>query len=384
MYNIGRDGMSVGDICDVFQQIHIQAKLVKVDGLSNINQFPCILCLRHHFVVLEKRKNEIYKILDPARGNIKLSKCELENEFAGYVITATPMKEFKIEKTKQSEYVHVFEIVKEVKMHLFIGMVTSILCSLVTLYFPMLIQNIINQIVYEQGNLDVKYILLKVAVIIAIYLIMMRLRNDRMVSLQVKIVQTVATKTFYHAINIPYVYYDNRNSGDVLFRMDLVENMQNTLSAMFVTITIGAVAMLVTLGYICYNYIYVLPILIIIMAFIILYIIIVNRKLLVNNKRMLSKKEKTKSYQTESLINIFQIKSSRMEHKLMEQYKAMLNDYCKEYKESIDKFDLELLFTDVSKLRINSPSFRSKLISEREVNQYFVEAQYISSYLIPN
>lgn len=66
MYNIGRDGMSVGDICDVFQQIHIQAKLVKVDGLSNINQFPCILCLRHHFVVLEKRKNEIYKILDPA------------------------------------------------------------------------------------------------------------------------------------------------------------------------------------------------------------------------------------------------------------------------------------------------------------------------------
>ncbi len=55
-----------------------------------------------------------------------------------------------------------------------------------------------------------------------------------------------------------------------------------------------------------------------------------------------------------------------------------------ELRESIDKFDLELLFTDVSKLRINSPSFRSKLISEREVNQYFVEAQYISSYLIPN
>lgn len=220
--------------------------MVKVDGLSNINQFPCILYLRHHFVVLKKRKNEIYKILDPARGNIKLSKCELENEFAGYVITATPMKEFKIEKTRQSGYVHVFEIVKEVKIHLFIGIVTSILCSLVTLYFPMLIQNIINQIVYEQGNLGVKYILLKVAVIIVICLIVMRLRNDRMVSLQVKIVQTVATKTFYHARNIPYAYYDNRNSGDVLFRMDLVENMQNTLSAMFVTITIGAVAMLVT------------------------------------------------------------------------------------------------------------------------------------------
>lgn len=31
-----------------------------------------------------------------------------------------------------------------------------------------------------------------------------------------------------------------------------------------------------------------------------------------------------------------------------------------------------------------SPSFWNKLISEREVNQYFVEAQYISSYLIPN
>ncbi|OYO75962.1 radical SAM superfamily enzyme YgiQ (UPF0313 family) [Lachnotalea glycerini] len=55
-----------------------------------------------------------------------------------------------------------------------------------------------------------------------------------------------------------------------------------------------------------------------------------------------------------------------------------------ELRESIDKFDLELLFTEVSKLRINIPSFRSKLISEREVNQYFVEAQYISSYLIPN
>ena len=108
---------------------------------------------------------------------------------------------------------------------------------------------------------------------------------------------------FCHIINLPYLYYKNRTTGDIVTRINDLSNVKELISHLFVTIFIDAVLLIVVMIVLLQINIKLTIIAIITMT---LYFII----MLLNNHLVIKKIKK--SYQYSSIVNSYVIESIGM------------------------------------------------------------------------
>ena len=72
LINVGRDGMTLWDICNFLPTVHLSAEVYKVvDGehFELEEDTAYIFVKDKHFVVITKKKSDLVQISDPATGN---------------------------------------------------------------------------------------------------------------------------------------------------------------------------------------------------------------------------------------------------------------------------------------------------------------------------
>ena len=223
-----KDGTSFYNLIEGATAIGFDAKGLtgKLEEI-NVNNLPCIVHFivnksYKHFVVLykiNKNKKQVY-LMDPAKGKKIISFSEFNLLTSNNYLFLKPIKQLPVIKKKNIIYKKLNNIIKQNKILVILITILTfsyfLLNILVSFHFKYILEFSIN---YNITNnlLVINYILL-------ILYFLKNLNNLLKNLLMNKWILTfdneTTLKTYKQILLLPYLYYKNRTTGEVVARLD--------------------------------------------------------------------------------------------------------------------------------------------------------------------
>ncbi|WP_440122443.1 peptidase domain-containing ABC transporter [Tenacibaculum sp. Ill] len=241
---ITRTGVSFSDLIQGSEKLGLKAMGVKitVDNLKSDVPYPLILHWNHdHFVVLEKIKNNVYYILDPGHGKLKLKEEEFlkfwkTTEGKGIALLLQPTEKFfdvepeKVENGTKRGLQFLKSYYKTykkpiVKLVAILG-VTSVLAFI----FPMTIQYLLDEGVQKKKLNIVWVVLLFQSLLFLGQVVFEWFRGVLLIKLGVTVSLKIITDFLYKIIKLPIKFFDTRLYTDILQRIDEQNKIERFLN----------------------------------------------------------------------------------------------------------------------------------------------------------
>ena len=316
-FKIGRDGVSLKALSYVLSDIGLEPRIIeseKLDADLLKSVLPCIICVNNHYVVLEKIKKGKCHICDSGKGKLIRSVFELNKEYSGYIVTVKKTEKFKPTNDEQKDFRYILLFFKKIGMRLFLSVSLCILCNVIMIFIPILLQGFIDSLVYVENERNVTQIAIKLIIIILVYYVITRLRNNKLVELQGDIINNVSSSVIAHMLKIQYSFYDNRTSAELIYRLKIMDGLSRTLTNVVITFAIGITTIIVVGAYIALTSPALICILLLITLLIVVFVVLNNRELVDRNTKLIALGQGLESLQSEMIMNMFQIKCMKLEH----------------------------------------------------------------------
>ena len=250
--NTTKEGTNFYDMSKAAYEIGLIAKGYKIENISNLleieNPFISQIVINNyqHFVVIYKIKNNKLTIMDPAKGMVKISIEEFSKIWTGYILTIEPYK--KLPEYHENNYLN--NIIKYViknnkKMILniiYITLITTIFTCIYSYHFKVIIDNYLLT-----DKLSILVIIIIFIIVLLIKLITEFLRNNLLLYLNQKIDLSIITTTINKIISLPYSYYKNKTTGEIISRINDLLYIKNVVSKTITTIFLDIVLSLIVL-----------------------------------------------------------------------------------------------------------------------------------------
>ena len=323
-----KDGTSFYNLIEGATVIGFDAKGLtgKLEEI-NVNNLPCIVHFivnksYKHFVVLykiNKNKKQVY-LMDPAKGKKIISFSEFNLLTSNNYLFLKPLKQLPVIKKKNIIYKKLNNIIKQNKILVFLITILTfsyfLLNILVSFHFKYILEFSIN---YNITNnlLVINYILL-------ILYFLKNLNNLLKNLLMNKWILTfdneTTLKTYKQILLLPYLYYKNRTTGEVVARFKDLNTIRVYLSNFFSTISTDLISIIV-FGIILFNYNIYLTCLIFFISFLIFlvtYFFSITKKKL--QLKISKYEDKINTYLIEGISNVDTIKGSHLEKRLIDKF----------------------------------------------------------------
>ncbi|MBK1813750.1 peptidase domain-containing ABC transporter [Clostridium sp. YIM B02505] len=338
--DVGRDGLSLRNIMDLMKKLNFEVKAYRSNsmGLRKITLPAIIHWESKHFVVLESINEKNAVIVDPSIGRRKISIEELDEKFSSYSLTATPTDNFVPCRKKDNVWFHYLYLMFKDKKLLFEIMIFSIMSYLITLYFPILIQGIIDGI--SSGDIKSIFNIKRNSVIIAafiLYGIVLFICGRKQVSFKVLIYNVLCKDIFKHLLKLPYKFFENRSIGDITFRIESLGIIRNLYSEKLISFFIDCGSMLIILGYMFSKSLLLTGVVMILFVGTGVIMYFSNKKILENNHYEIIESSKLQTLQIEMLSSIQIIKSSGIEDEIY-------NRWIRQFDSTIEKSKMRELY----------------------------------------
>ena len=323
-----KDGTSFYNLIEGATAIGFDAKGLtgKLEEI-NVNNLPCIVHFivnksYKHFVVLykiNKNKKQVY-LMDPAKGKKIISFSEFNLLTSNNYLFLKPIKQLPVIKKKNIIYKKLNNIIKQNKILVILITILTfsyfLLNILVSFHFKYILEFSIN---YNITNnlLVINYILL-------ILYFLKNLNNLLKNLLLNKWILTfdneTTLKTYKQILLLPYLYYKNRTTGEVVARFKDLNTIRVYLSNFFSTISTDLISIIV-FGIILFNYNIYLTCLIFFISFLIFlvtYFFSITKKKL--QLKISKYEDKINTYLIEGISNVDTIKGSHLEKRLIDKF----------------------------------------------------------------
>lgn len=343
-----KEGTNFYNLAKAAKEIGLNAKGYKLDNIENIinieKPFISQIVVNNykHFVVIYKMKNNKLTIMDPAKGMEKMNIDEFKKLWTGYILIFEPYKKLPIFNDNN----YIFSILKNIlsnnKKIIFnlisLTIISIIFTCIYSYYFKIIIDFVLNT---DKLNLLIIFIIFLIIYFIKIFI--EYLRNNLLLYLNPKIDLSIITTTINKIISLPYNYYKNKTTGEIISRINDLFYVKNVISKIIITVFLDILLAISTM-IILFNInktmtIYLL--IIIILYIIIFYVFKSNIK---------------------NMTNINQEDNAKINSKLVES----ISSY-----ETIKGLNLEKIFqTKINNLylkSINNNIFFSKIINTKEL-----------------
>ena len=279
-----------------------------------------------HFVVIYSinRRNKIITLMDPSVGYNKVNFDQWNKISTRNYIYFKPKKvNPKLEEENKVKLLIKEYIIEHQKSLIFIVCLSFIyvFLNIITSYqFKILLNDLSNDI-YNHSIV----ILLVLIMFILIKKIINLFRNNIINILNCFLDDTLVLDSFSHIINLPYLYYKNRTTGDVLTRINDLTNVKEFISQLFLSIFVDVFLVLFVLIFLFHINV-LLTFLSIVMIIIYSLISILNSKNLTSKIRSYYKSSSDlNSYLNESISNIDSIKGMNIEKYVIDNLKVKTN-----------------------------------------------------------
>ena len=333
-----------------FKSIGIRRALDEMNSDNMI--LPCIASViidksyKHFIVIYEINYKKKYLIIgDPADKIKKISFNDFNNIFNNILIISYPIKNIPKE-SKKSIISFIINILKNNKKNLtniFILSIFITLFSIITSFYTEAMINNLN--IYSKT-----YLLLIFLTFLAVYILKIisnYFRNKLLSYINQKIDLTITLDIYKSIIKLPYYYYKNRSTGDMVSRINDLDNVRDMISkvalSLFVDIPLTLVSLIVL--YFLNHILFGIGILILVLYLII--IILFRRRFNDYIKKIQVKKGETTSFMVESISGFETVKNMKIEddtiYKFESKYVKLLKDIFK-YQNT---YFLQLLFKEI-------------------------------------
>lgn len=385
-----KDGTTFFGISSAAESLGLTTKSYKVDDIDKIKKIiPPILCQinnngYNHFIIIYKIYNNHLLIMDPSKGKEVIDLFDFNNIWTGYIMLFE--KNLPLINNKENKIFG--KIIKEVIIKnkgniLFITILSLIITTstcLASFYSEVVFDKVIDT---EINNLI--FITLIFFILFIIKNITNFIRNHLLIYLNQKLDISIILNAFSKIILLPYRYYKNKTTAEVLSRINDLSYVKKFISKIIITIFLDTLVFIIA-----FIIIYTInrKILNIFILTEILYLIII----LIFNKTI--KKYTTQSQKNIALINnaIVESVSSFETIKGLNIEDNMIYKFSQNYSKALNtNYNLEKLnntisllkefITDISLLLINFCSFKLIMTNHLTIGNYMTITM-LSNYLI--
>lgn len=332
--NTTKNGVSAYNLIEGAKKLGFDASGVCGD-MTNLekNNLPCLAHLAinknyKHFVVIYKIDRELNKvvIMDPAKGKRVLSFSEFKLYSTNNFILLKPLKKMPYLSNNKVVKKTIFSNLKNNKklLVLLIFFIISyfIFNILVAFHFKYLLEFVINYSV----STNIRIICFIVLVMYVLRLVSEFIKNVLFMKISSVLDEAITTKTFKQILLLPYLFYKNRTTGEVITRLKDLSQVKNFLIRCFlilVTDVLSLVVFLILMMKINVKMSLFVCILIFGMFLIILWR---SKKKKDGFLRVCRSEEKANSYLIEALSNVDTIKGGHIEKRLIDKFLLIYKD----------------------------------------------------------
>jgi len=228
-------GTNAFNMVETFKQIGFEANGIKCN-LNDINKdniiLPCIANVtinksyKHYIVIYEINFKKKYLIIaDPASKIKKISFLEFEEIWNNILLVCYPIRPIPIEKNIDfySLFIKLFKLNKSMFIHI---LILSIFITIFSICSSFFFQIMIDNYIKPKNFIFILFLLF--IIINLIKLISDFFRNKILIYINQKIDICLTLDSFKKIISLPYAYYRNRTTGEIVSRINdlgIIRNM---------------------------------------------------------------------------------------------------------------------------------------------------------------
>ncbi|MBX3012720.1 MAG: peptidase domain-containing ABC transporter, partial [Caldilineaceae bacterium] len=224
--DVGRDGATLLAIAQAARHYGLQARAYtgEPDRLADL-PLPAILHWNFsHFVVLERWEATGAFIVDPASGRRPVTAAELDRSFTGVVLSLTPESTFQRQRASGSQ-----RLWQQQLYRLLIAsgawragvkaLLATVAVQVTAMALPLLTKVIVDQIVPQQQLTIVPIVAAGIGAVVLMQMLVGYLRRLVLIRLQADVDTGLMAGFLEHLLALPYRFYQQRTSGDLLMRL---------------------------------------------------------------------------------------------------------------------------------------------------------------------
>ena len=385
-----KEGTTFYNIKEASNQIGLIAKSYKVEEIEKIKEitspFICQVSKNSsmHFIVVYKVNNNKLLIMDPAIGKVIMDIFDFNNIWTGYIMILEKvgiLPDYKNTKCLNKEIIKVLTSNKKIIIFIIIlSIIVTLLSCLISLYSQIILDKVIDT---EINNLIV--ITIAFFILLIIKNITNYIRNHLLIYLNQKLDIKILLTAFTKVILLPYNYYKNRTSSEVLSRINDLSNIKTFISKLIVTILLDLLLLVAAIIVISNINKQILNIYLLVDLLYLLIIIIFNKKIKYQTVKVQEEVAQTNKNIIEAINNFEAIKGLNVEDKIIykftKDYTSLLNT-----KYHIDKQNniivlLKDYIMDISILLTNFYILKEIMNNSMTVGDY-ITISFMTNYLI--
>ena len=355
MTKTSKKGTTAFNIKETLINLGFDAKGIKCD-LKDINKdnivLPCIANVtvdnsyKHFIVIYEINFKKKYLIIgDPADKVRKINYKEFIKIFNNVLIVFFPIKTLQKEEDV-SKINFIFSLLKPHKKTLINIFILSIFITLFSILTTFYTEYMINSLNFYSK----KYLILLFCIFFSIYILKILsnyFRNKLLLFINQKLDLVLTLDVFNKIIKLPYNYYQNRTTGDVISRINDLESVRDMINkvalSIFVDLPLTIISLIVL--YFINNTLFVIGLIILVLYFI---IIVVFRKSFNDYiKKIQVKKGEATSLMIESISGFETVKGMHIEENIKNKFEKRYVKYLKDIFKFQDLFYLQSLFKEI-------------------------------------
>jgi ABC-type bacteriocin/lantibiotic exporter with double-glycine peptidase domain len=252
LLDVGRDGVTAQAITREARKfgLNVRAFSVEPADLRHVPLPAIIFWEFNHFVVLERWSPAAVEIVDPATGRRRLAPAAFDAGFTGVVLTFTPGMDFQPRGwTKRRSWLGYFAgILLNHPGLLAQILVASLLVQVLGLASPFFTQVLIDQVLPTR-NLDILTLLgIGVTILTLSHGLISFVRAILLLNLQARLDARLMTGFLDHMLRLPFAFFQQRSSGDLLMRLRSNTSLRETLTGETFSMGLDSILVITYLG----------------------------------------------------------------------------------------------------------------------------------------
>jgi ATP-binding cassette, subfamily B, bacterial len=232
---IGRDGVTAETIARAARAYELRVKAYSIAELTDFKYVP-LPAIAHwnfeHFVVVEYWSPKTVEIIDPGGGRRRLSMAQFTASFTGVVLTFEPTVQFERHRAQASwSWQHyLLTYMGQTPGLLLQIFAASFLLQGFGLTLPIFTKILVDQVLPLQilgvmSILGISIVMLVLAQVVTHYL-----RAVLLIYLQARIDSRLMLGFFEHLLTLPFHFFEQRTTGDLLMRLSSNAVIRETLT----------------------------------------------------------------------------------------------------------------------------------------------------------
>jgi ATP-binding cassette subfamily B protein len=235
----GRNGVSARQIVTVARTFGLRARGVAIE-LKSLAYLPTASILHwdlNHFVVFHKCDSKFLYIVDPGIGRRKIPLAEASKSLTGVAIVTEPGEGFTREKaSKHSRWTRYKDWILGIRGLWSRILVTTLFLQLLSLALPGLMGALVDKVVPRSDSQLLTLVSSGFLTLTSFYFLSSFLRARLLLHLRTKIEARMSFDFVEHLFALPYSFFQQRTTGDLMMRM----SSQNAIREILTTGALSA------------------------------------------------------------------------------------------------------------------------------------------------